>query len=56
MAQPRPNKRWRWGSEDPQNIIPLILILVAILLVPWDGCNPLKADKDDTKPVAGSTP
>ena len=46
------NHVWRWRDEEPMAIIPLVLIICTILLVPWEGCNPLKSDHDARKNAA----
>ncbi len=37
---------WRWKDEDPLTIVPLVIITASLLLVPWEGCHPLKSDQD----------
>jgi len=41
---------WRWQDEDPEAIVLLVLILVAIIALPWKGCG-LGATQGDARDV-----
>jgi len=34
---------WRWQDEDPPVVVLLAIIILAILVLPWDGCGPAAA-------------
>ena len=51
---PRPPSHvWRWHDEDPEAIVLLVLIIVAIVFIPFKGCG-LGSSDGDARPVANA--